>query len=58
MITVWVVLVSYEVDYQKPDLQAKRGTKTYNNARHMNVQHPLPRVVRPVDLYEVGLEVI
>ena len=24
----------------------------------MNVQHPLPRIVRPVDLHEVGLEVI
>jgi len=29
-----------------------------NNGRHMDVQHPLPRVIRPMDLYEVGLEVI
>jgi len=47
-----------KVYHQKADLQAKRGTKTYDNARHMNVQHSLPRVVRPVDLNEVGLEVI
>ena len=35
------------------------GTRaTYNNARHMNVQHPLSGIVRPVNLYEVGLEVV
>lgn len=29
-----------------------------DNARHMNIQNPLPRIVRPVDLHEVSLEVI
>lgn len=47
------------VNYQKTDLQVKQGTRaTYDNARHMDIQNPLPGIVRPMDLHEVGLEVI
>lgn len=60
--TVCVVLVSYErqrrLVIRNLIFQTQGGTKTYDDARHVNVQHPLPGVVRPMDLYEVGLEVI
>lgn len=58
MITVWVVLVSYE-RLSETLSPAKQGTRaTYDNARHMNIQNPLPRIVRTMDLHEVGLEVV
>jgi hypothetical protein len=64
MITVWVVFVSYQrqeerVSCQKPYPIAERGTRvTYDDARLMNVQHPLPGIVRSMNLHEVGLEII
>jgi len=34
------------------------GRFSVDNARHMNVQDPLSGIIRPVDFYEVGLEVV